>query len=341
MILPASPGYSAHFFRTMSASARGSAEQVVPLMMELVQPRSVVDVGSASGSWLSVFREHGVEDVLGIDGDYVRAEMLEIPLDRFLAHDLAKPLRLSRQFDLVICLEVAEHLPQSRADSLVDDLASLGSIVLFSAAIPFQGGTHHVNEQWPEYWIDRFVKRGFEVVDCLRRRLWNDERVAWFYSQNTFIFATSDAIDRRPELRRELSSNAQLPLALVHPRKYLDEVDGVRRLASIAQDIASLVTPGEPFILVDQEEIRTLVAAGARAIPFLELNGIYAGLPADDETAIRECERLRQAGAEHILFAWPAFWWLDHYRGFAAHLSSRYRCAMRNDRVVAFHFKTP
>src|SRR5687768_2487400 len=150
MIPPASPGYSAAFFRTMSASARSSAEQVVPLMMELVQPRSVVDVGSAAGSWLSVFREHGVEDVLGIDGDYVRAETLEIPLDHFLAHDLAKPLRLSRKFDLVVCLEVAEHLPRSRADSLVDDLAALGSTVLFSAAIPFQGGTHHVNEQWPE-----------------------------------------------------------------------------------------------------------------------------------------------------------------------------------------------
>ena len=70
------------------------------------------------------------------------------------------PLRIGRRFDLVNCLEVAEHLDASRADSFVDDLCALGDVVVFSAAIPGQGGTHHVNEQFQSYWQERFRRNG-------------------------------------------------------------------------------------------------------------------------------------------------------------------------------------
>ena len=95
---------------TQRESGRRSARRVVPLVLELIHPRSVVDVGCGVGTWLSVFREHGVEDVRGIDIEGV-AGLLEIPLDQFLAHDLTRPIEPDRQFDLVVCLEVAEHLP--------------------------------------------------------------------------------------------------------------------------------------------------------------------------------------------------------------------------------------
>lgn len=331
--------YSAQFFRAMSASARDSAQVIVPILIDLIDPKSVVDVGCGSGTWLSVFQELGIKDYLGVDGEYVQPDMLQIPKEHFVAHDLACSFTLDRRFDLVVCLEVAEHLPASRADTLVQDLTSLGSIVVFSAAIPFQGGTHHVNEQWPDYWVSRFAALGFHVVDCLRWQIWENEKVSWFYAQNAVLFATSNAIESVANLRRAVAESGSHPLAVVHPRRYLDGIDDARRLSHTAHDMAMLLTPGAPFILVDQDEVRTQLTAGAHAIPFLEIDGSYAGVPADDDLAIRECERLRQNGVEHIVFVWSAFWWLDYYRAFAMHLSSRYRCAIRNERIIAFDLR--
>ncbi len=89
---------------------------------------------------------------------------------------------------------------------------------------------------------------------------------------------------------------------------------------------------------MDEENIRGGLP-GLRAIPFLEKNGQYWGPPADDETAVREFERLRQAGASYIAFAWPAFWWLEHYADFARHLRSRFRCVVENQRLVVFDLR--
>jgi 2-polyprenyl-3-methyl-5-hydroxy-6-metoxy-1,4-benzoquinol methylase len=81
------------------------------MIIAAVQPNTVIDVGCGVGTWLAVLAENGVADVWGIDGDYVDRALLEIPEERFLPHDLTKPVRLERRFDLVLCLEVAEHLP--------------------------------------------------------------------------------------------------------------------------------------------------------------------------------------------------------------------------------------
>jgi O-methyltransferase len=113
----------------------------------------------------------------------------------------------------------------------------------------------------------------------------------------------------------------------------------MHRQESIAHDIATLVPPTDAVIIVGKEELAGEVAGGRRAIPFLERDGQYWGPPPDDETAIRELERLRQGGAGHIVFAWPAFWWLDHYAGFHRHLRATYRCALENDRLVAFELR--
>lgn len=106
-----------------------------------------------------------------------------------------------------------------------------------------------------------------------------------------------------------------------------------------AQDIAALIPPGDTFILVDQDEYRSEIAAGRRHIPFLERDGQYRGPPPEDATAIRELERLRRSGATFIVFAWPAFWWLDHYSRLHLHLRSKFRRVLENDRLVAFDLR--
>ncbi len=217
--------YDKNFFRALQEGSLRSARQIVPLLIDLVHPASVLDVGCGNGTWLSIFVEHGVTELLGVDGDYVKREMLLIPREWFVAHDLSVPLNLGRSFDLALSLEVAEHLAAEAASTLVDSLARHAPVVLFSAAIPFQGGEHHVNEQWPEYWAKRFEDRGYLPVDCLRSRVWMNDEVDWWYAQNILVFAQPDYINARPALRRAFDRTDPKALSIVHPRNYLSKVE--------------------------------------------------------------------------------------------------------------------
>lgn len=217
--------YTDAYYESLRAGARRSAQVVVPLVLRLVRPWHVVDVGCGQGTWLAVFREHGIEDVWGIDGAYVDRGHLEIPRERFLPWDLTHPLRLDRSFDLAVSLEVAEHLPASSARVFVESLAALAPVVLFSAAAPYQGGQSHVNEQWPAYWAELFAARDYVPVDCLRRRLWDDDRVEWWYAQNLLLFADLRHLELLPLLRQEHERAGGTAPALVHPKRYLEWVE--------------------------------------------------------------------------------------------------------------------
>jgi SAM-dependent methyltransferase len=216
--------YSASFFKSLRDSARSSARFVVPLVLSWIDAKSVVDVGCGSGTWLSVIREHGIDDILGIDGDYVCPESLEIPADCFLTCDLSLPLRLPRRFDLAVSLEVAEHLPAQSAETFIESLARLAPVVVFSAAAPYQGGTHHLNEQWPAYWAERFAVHGYFPVDCLRRQLWSQKDVAWWYAQNTFLYVTEATLHSNRRLFEEHAA-CSVALPLVHPHRYLEWIE--------------------------------------------------------------------------------------------------------------------
>lgn len=216
--------YTDQWFAGRRKGARRSAEIVVDVLLDLIgHPSSVVDVGCGTGSWLAVFRDRGIEDVLGIDGSYVDRSQLEIPVDRFLPRDLREPLHLDRTFGLAISLEVAEHLPPGSAEGFVDSLAALAPVILFSAAVPHQGGTGHLNEQWQDEWAERFRARGFTVVDALRPRIWNTDGVKVFYRQNTLLYVRSSELDSYPDLERIAESDA-MPLRVIHPKHYVTTV---------------------------------------------------------------------------------------------------------------------
>ena len=211
----ASP-YSTRYYEGLKEDSAASARATVPLILGLVPANTVVDVGCGSGTWAKEYLGAGC-DVLGIDGHVVEPDQLLIPVAKFERRNLAEPLRVERRFDLVNCLEVAEHLAPARADGFVADLCRLGDAVVFSAAVPGQGGTHHVNEQWQSYWIERFRSRGFVAVDCLRPQVWGDDRVAWWYRQNLFLFIRES---RLADFPAALAAGQPWPADLVHPRAY-------------------------------------------------------------------------------------------------------------------------
>lgn len=218
--------YTEYFFRTYTSESRGSAEEVVPLVIRSLSPKSVVDVGCGIGTWLSVFHELGVNDILGIDGEYVNRDKLFFPPENFFAHDLKKPLvlpsALRSSFDLAVSLEVAEHLPESSAAQIVSTLVSLAPVVLFSAAIPLQGGTNHVNEQWQNYWAMLFRDKEYVTIDWLRPQIWDNPNVAYYYAQNILLFVSEGHLDQYPEFQDYIVAPEDTVLSKVHPIKWFE-----------------------------------------------------------------------------------------------------------------------
>jgi len=213
--------YTIEYYEQIRNGSIRSAEIIVPLVLQLLPVRSVVDVGCGDGSWLCVFQKSGVEEILGIDGEHIDRGLLKIPEDRFQTADLSKPFALKRSFDLVVSLEVAEHLPADCAAVFVDFLTRLAPVVLFSAAIPFQGGNHHVNEQWPDKWAELFKEHEYLPVDFLRKRVWQNEAVEWWYAQNTLLFVRANLLKSNAPLKAEFERTDLDQLRLVHPRQYL------------------------------------------------------------------------------------------------------------------------
>jgi hypothetical protein len=155
--------------------------------MQLLNPKNVIDVGCGLGAWLNIFSKYGVSDILGVDGDYIDENKLIIPKENFKKANLGLPLDLKKKFDLAICLEVAEHLPPSEADSIVETLINHSDTILFSAAIINQGGQNHINEQWFSYWEKKFHSHGYTFYDIIRPQIWYNQNVDWWYKQNIFI----------------------------------------------------------------------------------------------------------------------------------------------------------
>ena len=181
--------YNHDFYDYIDAGSRRSARAVAGLLLPEMNIASLLDIGAGHGAWAAEWMAAGVKDVKAVDGDYVTVDQLAIPASNFLAHDLATPLDLNRKFDLVQTLEVAEHLPAAMADLFVDNLISHGNVILFSAAVPHQGGEHHVNEQPPEYWRTKFASHGYEVFDFVRPGLVDKDGVMAWYRFNSYIYA--------------------------------------------------------------------------------------------------------------------------------------------------------
>jgi SAM-dependent methyltransferase len=172
---------------TADSTSDQSPAAVVPLLLNLLKPGSVVDVGCGIGNWMQEFKNRGVPEVFGIDGLHLDKSLFIHDPVHLVLLDLEKPFRLERRFDVAISLEVAEHLDEAAAKGFVESLCALSDTVVFSAAVPGQGGQNHKNEQWPSYWRKKFENNGHRFYDIIRPAIWDNGSVKFYYKQNMFI----------------------------------------------------------------------------------------------------------------------------------------------------------
>lgn len=222
--------YDAQFLDYTRSIATQSARIIVPILMEALRPSSVVDFGCGRGPWLQVWKSAGVSEVLGVDGDYVDRNDLAVELAEFTARDLRASIDLHRRFDLVESLEVAEHLPESRARGFVADLCRHGDTVLFGAAPPGQGGEHHINEQPYSYWRALFAELGYEAFDFVRPKIAGWREVAPWYRYNTLLYVKREHVDSLAESVKQTHLSQNSPIRDVSPLLYKLRKSVVRQL---------------------------------------------------------------------------------------------------------------
>lgn len=136
-----------------------SAEIIAGVLQALYRPRRLVDLGAGCGVYGHFFSALGVETV-SIDGVTPPSEH-SYPMTLHV-RDLTAPFENEwGAFDLALCLEVAEHIPEELSDVFLDNIARFSDRLILSAAQPNQGGHHHVNERPKRYWVERLARKGF------------------------------------------------------------------------------------------------------------------------------------------------------------------------------------
>ncbi len=203
------------------AGSLSSAQVVVRYLIDWLDPRSVIDIGCGVGAWLQVFREHGVSDILGVDGSWIERNKLLIPAECFQAANFENKLSIEKQADLAISLEVAEHLSPALSQDFVKTLTQIAPVVLFSAAIPRQPGHLHINCKWPSAWAEHFASCDYVPIDCLRPLIWNHSpTVRYWYAQNLILYVKQDFLANHSTLQELYRQSPPTLMNLVHPELF-------------------------------------------------------------------------------------------------------------------------
>lgn len=231
--------YNDNFHNVHLENSINSARQIVPLFLTYFKVKTVLDIGCGLGTWLKIFEENGC-DIFGIDGDYVEIKDLVIDKNKFKPYDLNASYNLEKKFDLLISLEVAEHILPENAKKFIDSMCIHSDIILFSAAIPGQEGTSHYNEQYNEYWIDLFSQNGYQCIDFFRHKIWNNDKICWWYRQNILIFVKEKVINDQiyDLITSEKSSYIN---TYVHPDLFLYKCHKANKLEKILNNPLEII----------------------------------------------------------------------------------------------------
>ena len=187
-------------------------------------------LGCGEGAWLAAFAKNGVLDVLGVDGDYVDRDTSanirknvsdgrSLEASRTSGEDLIWQFRWK---SLSIC-----H--RNVRPSFVESLTRLAPSRSCSRRPSHsKAALQHVNEQWPDKWAELFENDGYLMVDCIRRRVWQNNAVDWWYAQNMLDVSRSNLLEENASLRAGVRQTNPSQLRLVHPRNYLEAFAPIR-----------------------------------------------------------------------------------------------------------------
>lgn len=190
------------WIRILAPMDRHNERLAMAMFAVLGIPPSYLDVGSGTGAFVNLARKLGVE-AYGID-------LIPRPEAHFLIHDLRKPFAFKTRFNVISCIEVAEHLAEKEIGPLIASCAkhlAVGGYLVWSAAHPGQGGDEH-GTLWPSYrWRSEFHRLGLEWDDRKTLRLasvWRMiETPLMWVSENVQIFGRNPPTDTSLEPEEE------------------------------------------------------------------------------------------------------------------------------------------
>jgi SAM-dependent methyltransferase len=311
----------------MPSSRPNTIPTVIHLLRQL-KPRSILDVGVGFGKWGHLFREY--TDILEAEHDparyqrqhwQVRIDGIEgfpdylTPMHHYLYDqihigDARVLIRDLPAYDLVFLGDVLEHFDKADGiEFLRRALDRANQAVILTT---------------PKYETEQVDLCGNELER--HRSLWAARDFQQFEGAliKTVDRATLLVVLARPGVKQ---------LKLTPPTQPASHT--ARQLRQTRKQLCELFPLDEAFILVDEEQIRADLPHH-RALPFLEKEGLFWGPPPDDATAICELERLRATGARRIVFAWPCYWWLDHFPTFHAYLRKHFHQPVNDSQLVVF-----
>ena len=351
----------------------GTPGSVHELVVGLVPPRSrVLELGCATGYMSQVLQQRLGCTVTGVELSPQAAARASAHCQRVLVGNL-ETLALAREltgerFDAAVCADVLEHLrdPGALLERLVPLLAegaavvaSIPNVAHASVRLALLGGEFRYGETGlldrthlrfftRESIEDLFEGAGYGITHWLRRRL-GIEQSEVAPPLRPVPEAVRDWLAGDPEASTYQFVVRAVPspdaAGTYRRRAQLREAQAadqwVQRARRAAGELSSVVGADAPFILVDEDRIRSSLPepVRAQAWPFPQSAGQYGGPPADGGAAVAALERARQRGAAFAVIAWPAFWWLDHYPSLAQHLETGGRRVLETDRVIVFDLR--
>jgi SAM-dependent methyltransferase len=209
-------------FTTGSGAEKGLYIDLPPFrhLAQRHRPASVLQIGCGSGAYLKYFASQGTRRIRGVDGAEGRSRYLQ--LDEYAQVDLGKPFELAENFDLVICVEVIEHIPAQSEHTLISSIARHArERIVFSGARAEKPGGGHIDCRPISHWLDLFASAGWYpcLLDSLALR--SLSTFPWF--RGNLVVLRRDghgavvARERLMELeQQEIKWNKQRPAVITH-----------------------------------------------------------------------------------------------------------------------------
>lgn len=205
--------YDKLYYQKHEKGSYYSAISILEFILSFYNFNSLVDLGCGMGTWCKAASDLGVKYILGIDQHEYEQEYMLIDDRNYMKFDLKNELDNYGKFDIAVSVEVAEHIDSAYVNTFIRNVCSQSNIVLFSAALPFQGGTGHINEKKCSFWKQQFNKYGYEIIDCIRPHFWDNSKLEIWYRNNCVLFVKNHVYS---QFIRKIPNDIQ-PLDIIHP----------------------------------------------------------------------------------------------------------------------------